>query len=63
MVTGGYDGSNRLDSTEILKDRNNVWTTVAKKLPYPMHSIKAQTLNNRVLLFGMLNIFVIEIFA
>ena len=49
MVTGGYDGSSHFDSTEIFSD--NVWRTVAAKLPHPMYMTVA-TINNRVLAFG-----------
>ena len=50
MVTGGYDGSRHLDSTEIFSD--NVWRTVTAKLPAPMGSLTVATINNRVLAFG-----------
>ena len=51
MVTGGYgDITARLDSTEIFSD--NVWRTVAAKLPAPMLEIKVATINNMVLVFG-----------
>ena len=50
MVTGGWAGSTRLDSTEIFSD--SVWRTVAGKLPYPMNYMSVTTINNRVLLFG-----------
>ena len=51
MVTGGLDGSSPyLDSTELYQD--NVWRTVAGKLPVPLASLRATTINNRVLVFG-----------
>ena len=50
MVTGGQDDGRLLDSTEIFSD--NVWRTVAAKLPRPMDSMKGATTNNRVLVFG-----------
>ena len=50
MVTGGYDGSSRHDSTEILID--NAWRTLAAKLPAPLWGLRLATINNRVLLFG-----------
>ena len=48
MVTGG--SGPRLDSTEIFSD--NVWRTVASKLPRPMQEFRAAMINNRVLAFG-----------
>ena len=50
MVTGGYDRSTRLDSTEIFSE--SVWRTVAGKLPDPMRFLRVATINNRVLSFG-----------
>jgi len=52
MVIGGYAESwkNPLDSTEIFTD--NVWRTVAAKLPAPMWRLRVATINNRVLSFG-----------
>ena len=55
MVTGGWDGSTRLDSTEIFSD--SVWRTVAGKLPEAMVYLFVATITNRVLLFGKLIIF------
>ena len=58
MVTGGYNEiiSNTnskfkpLDTTEIFS--NNVWKTVAGRLPSSIWSQKVATINNRVLCFG-----------
>ena len=50
LVTGGYDGSSFLDSTEIFSD--NVWRTLTAKLPTPMDKMAVATINNRVVLFG-----------
>ena len=52
MVTGGTGaiGSSDLDSTEIFSE--NVWKTVAGKLPVPMYDLRAATISNRVLIFG-----------
>ena len=52
MVTGGFYAYGDLDSTEIFGD--NVWRTVAAKLPVPMYDIRRVTINNRVLSFGNL---------
>ena len=49
MVTGGFNGDG-LDSTEIFSD--NRWRTVAGSLPSRMHSLRVETINNRVLVFG-----------
>ena len=39
-----------LDSTEIFSE--NVWRTLAAKLPVPMNNLGIATINNRVILFG-----------
>ena len=60
MVTGGQkeDGSRYyLDSTEIFSD--NVWKTVSGKLPVPMYDLRAATISNRVLIFGIDNNFIV----
>ena len=49
MVTGGWSGS-LLDSTEIYND--NVWRTVAGKLPVPMKSLGVVAIKDRILNFG-----------
>ena len=51
MVTGGFgEITNQLDSTEIFSD--NVWRTVAARLPRPMSEFRVATINNRLLAFG-----------
>ena len=50
-MTGGHIGSAFLDSTEIY--RNNAWTPVAAILPVKMIDMKATTVDNKVLVFGM----------
>ena len=53
MVTGGIadTGPHRhLDDTEIFTD--NIWRTVAAKLPVLMYGLSVATINNRVLAFG-----------
>ena len=52
IVTGGSGKSTSgfLDSTEIFSD--NVWRTVAAKLPALMSDMRVATINNRVLSFG-----------
>ena len=51
IVTGGYKGANKIDTTEIYSYKENTWTE-AGPLPARMNSMKAATINNRVLLFG-----------
>ena len=61
MVTGGLrylDGvgvgagvRKYLDSTEIYDD--NDWKTVTGKLPSPMYHLRATTFENRVYIFGI----------
>ena len=55
-MVGGYDGSNRLDSTEIYGEDVNVWRTVADKLPHTQY-MSITFIGNRVLLFGEQQIF------
>ena len=58
MVTGGY-GSGYLDTTEVYSA--NVWRTVGK-LPVAMTHVRAATVNNRVVLFGITIILVVDWF-
>ena len=52
MVTGGYDGSSNLDTTEVF-NKDGVWKTVSGKLPTGISSLRATTISgNRVLMFG-----------
>ena len=58
MVTGGIrvtdpllGVSKYLDSTEIYDD--NDWKTVTGKLPSPMYHLRATTFENRVYIFGI----------
>ena len=50
-MTGGHIGSALLDSTEIYQ--NNAWTTAAAKLPAKMIDMRATTVNNKILVFGI----------
>jgi len=60
LVTGGnfwitiYDPQ-YLDSTEIFDPLVGSWTASGAKLPRPMAALKAETINDRVLLFGGFN--------
>ena len=51
LVTGGWDGAEILDSTELFDPSLGTWTMGAK-LPQPMSGMKAANINNRVLIFG-----------
>ena len=55
MVTGGH---REIDSTEIFSD--NVWRTVAARLPAPMSEFRVATINNRLLAFGNWLLFVMD---
>ena len=49
-MTGGYDGHNTLDSTEVLRPCSD-WQYSAR-LPRPMRGVRVSTVDNRVLLFS-----------
>merc|ERR1712179_734101 len=51
LVSGGYDGSYRLDSTEIFNPSLGSWRAGAA-LPSPRDGLRAVNIDNRVLLFG-----------
>ena len=51
-MTGGYDGSDYLDSTELYDSVAGTWTTAAAKLPSPYIALMATNINNKVLIFG-----------
>ena len=51
MVVGGFDGSTRLDTTEVYQD--NEWRTLSGKLPRAMADMAVTTINNKILLFGI----------
>ena len=50
-MTGGYDGDNFLDSTELLRPGSD-WEEITSRLPRPMNGVRVSTVDNRVLLFG-----------
>ena len=64
MVLGGFDPdfSVFLDSTEIFSYRDNVWNTLAEKLPSKISGVRATTINNRILIFGNYDHFCIVMF-
>ena len=52
IVTGGYDFSDYLDSTEIFDPDVGSWSARAA-LPSPMIDLRAASIGNRVLVFGI----------
>ena len=52
LVTGGYDGSDYLDSTEIYDPDHGSWSDGAA-LPSPRSSLKAANIANRILISGI----------
>ena len=53
-MTGGEDGDNYLDSTEVLRPGSNWQEITSARLPRPMTGVRVSTVDNRVLLFGKL---------
>ena len=51
-MTGGWDGDNNLDSTEVLRPGSDWQEITSTKLPRPMEGVRVITVDNRVLLFG-----------
>ena len=58
MVTGGFSGSEYLDSTETLDSDASSWVTSTAKLPQPMDGLRAANIDDRVLIFGRLLYFI-----
>ena len=52
LVTGGSDGDNKLDSTEVLRSGSGWQEITSARLPRPMYGVRVITVSNRVLLFG-----------
>ena len=59
LVTGGYDGQNGLDSTEMARVKPTeccggvYWREITSaRLPFKMYEISLSSVDNRVLLFG-----------
>ena len=51
LVTGGSDGNNRLDSTELLLPSATSWI-YSSALPSPRSGLSGATLNNKVVVTG-----------
>ena len=53
LVTGGFfDGFHMTDSTEIFDPDHGSWSAGAA-LPSPMYDLRAASIGNRVLVFGI----------
>ena len=52
MVTGGYDWTLKMDSTELYEPASGLWRIIEAKLPSPTDGLKATTVDNRVLIMG-----------
>ena len=52
MVTGGFTGSDSLDTTETFAGDEDSWTTIGARLPRPMSGLRAATIDDRVVIFG-----------
>ena len=57
LVIGGLIDSvpNMLDTTETFDPMVGSWATSDAKLPQPLEGMKAASINNRVLIFGIDN--------
>ena len=55
LVTGGWDGDNLLDTTEMFRPGSE-WQVITARLPRPMKGVGVTTVDNRVILFGEWNI-------
>ena len=51
MITGGYDGSSRLSSTEMFTEGQLGWTDVGP-LPFAATLLRGVSLNNRIIMTG-----------
>ena len=52
LVTGGYDGNDRLDSTELLVPGSGSWRLATGLLPRPMTAMSVATVDNILYLTG-----------
>ena len=51
LITGGYDGSSRLSSTEMFTEGQLGWTDVGP-LPFAATLLRGVSLNNRIIMTG-----------
>ena len=56
LVTGGYDGGNYLDTTELLRPGSEWQVISSARLSRPMYGVRVTTVDNRVILFGEWNL-------
>ena len=52
LITGGYDGHNWLDSTELLVPGSGSWRLATGLLPRPMWAVRVATVANTLYLTG-----------
>ena len=51
LVTGGYDGDDRLSSTELLVETSSTWT-FSGRLPTPRWGLRGANIDGRILMTG-----------
>ena len=51
-MTGGYDGTMNMDSTELYEPASGLWRIIEAKLPSPTDGLRATNVDNRVLIMG-----------
>ena len=51
LVSGGYDASNRLSSTELLVETASAWIFTGE-LPSPRVALRGANIDNRILMTG-----------
>ena len=58
LVTGGWTGSARLASTEILISGSDAWTQVGDLPTGPIFALRGVSFNNKIIMTGKCVIFV-----
>ena len=51
LVTGGYDGSDRLSSTELLVENAPAWVFTGE-LPSPRSALRGSNIENKIVMTG-----------
>ena len=51
IVAGGYTGSNRLSSTEVLVETGSAWN-LSGELPSPRHALRGVNIENKIVMTG-----------
>ena len=54
LVSGGYDGSDVLSSTELLVESSSAWVYTLHSLPSPRAGLRGANIDNKVLMTGNL---------